>query len=161
MRLDARRSPSLRAAIQVMHTMPTEAAKATRRYSKLVIQPEWKKGLAERAPGARMFHTRLVTPSAAYVSDSGVKLVAGRNGDWVRETEFGAKRNEYHQYMRKSRKGGSHTVRRRTKAQFWNYRPTGYTVYPTAQDMIPRIAALWVQTIYRTVHEVIEKRGLK
>ncbi len=161
MRLDARRSPSLKAAIQVMSTMPNEAAKATRRYSKAVIQPEWKKGLAEHAPGERVFHTRLVSPSAAYISDSGVRLVAGRNGDWVRETEFGAKRNEYHDYRRKSKNGGTHKVRRRTKSQFWNYRPKGYVVYPTAQDMIPRIGALWVQTVYRTVHEVIEKAGLK
>jgi len=161
MRLDARRSPSLKAAIEVMHTMPNDAAKAVRKYSKAVIQPEWRKGIAEHAPGERMFHTRLVTPSAAYVSDSGVKLVAGRNGDWVRETEFGGKRNEYNTYQRKSKNGGSHSVKRRTKAQFWNYKPTGYAVYPTAENLIPRIAALWVQTIYRSVHEVIEKAGLK
>lgn len=161
MQLDARRSPSLKAAIQVMHTMPNEAAKEVRRYSKAVIQPEWKKGLAQHAPGARMFHSRLVAPSAAYVSDSGVKLVAGRNGDLVRETEFGAKRNEYTEYRRRGRKGGTHKVRRRTKAQFWNYKPTGLAVYPTASNMIPRIGALWVSTIYRSVHEVIEKAGLK
>ena len=79
MRLDARRSPSLTAAIQVMHTDAERSRQGDTTVSKAVIQPEWRKGLAERAPGERVFHDRLVA-SAAYVSDSGVKLVAGRNG---------------------------------------------------------------------------------
>jgi hypothetical protein len=155
--LDVRRSPSLVAAIQVMVTMPREAAKATRKYSKAVIQPEWKKGLADNAPAARMFQTRLVRPSAVYISDTGVKLVAGK-GDLVRQTEFGATRDAYRDYRRKSKHGGSHHVHRRTQRQFYPNNKKGYVVYPTASDMIPRIAALWVQTIYRTVAEVIEKQ---
>lgn len=156
MRLDARRSPSLAAAIQVMHTMPNDVAKATRQHSKAVIEPEYKKGLAERAPAARMFHKRLVAPAQAQVSDSGVKLIAGRNGDLVRETEFGAYREEVTTYTRKG-----HKVTRRTQRQFHHYTKKGHAVYPTITDMIPRIAALWVQTVYRTVAETVEKRGLR
>lgn len=161
MRLDARRSPSLKAAIEVMTTMPREAAKETRKYSKLVIQPEWKKGLAQTAPGGRQFQTQLVGPSSALVTDSGVKLTSGRNGGRVRETEFGSYREEYTTYTRRSRRGGSHKVRRRTQRQFWHYTRDGHVVYPTARILIPRIGALWVQTIWRTVHEVVEKAGLK
>lgn len=131
--------------------MPREAAKATRKYSKSVIQPEWKKGLAAHAPAAKIFQTRLVRPSAAYITDTGVKLVAGK-GDLVRQTEFGAAREHRTTYRRKG-----YPVTRRTQRQFYNYRARGYVVYPTAEEMIPRIAALWVQTIYRTVHEVIEE----
>jgi len=162
MRLDVRRSPSLTAAIQVMHAIPNEVAKQVRRHSKTVIVPEWKKGLAEHAPGERMFHTRLVTPSTAYVSDSGVSLIAGRNGDWVRETEFGAYREDFATYQRKSRRaGGTHKVTRRTQRQFWHYTKQGHVVYPTARNLIPRIAALWISTIWRTVHEELEKAGVK
>ena len=157
MRLDVTRSAALSAAVRVMATMPRETAKATRKYSKAVIQPEWRKGLAEHAPGERMFHTRLVTPSAAYVSDRGVKLRAGRQGGFPRETEFGAQREAWETYTRKSRKGGTHNVTRRTQRQFPAVRRKGYVFGPTARNMIPRIASLWVQTIYRTVHEVIEK----
>jgi hypothetical protein len=154
--LDVRRSPSLTAAIGVMVTMPREAAKATRKYSKSVIQPEWKKGLSGRAPDARMFQKRLVGGGAAYIRDNGVTLVAGK-GEWIRQTEFGGRRNMYATYTRKNRGGGgSHTVKRRTLRQFWHWNPKGYVVYPMAEEMIPRIASLWVQTIYRTVAEVIE-----
>lgn len=161
MRLDARRSPALKAAIEVMATMPREAAAATRKHSKQVIQPEWKKGLAERAPGARQFHTRLVAPSQAQVSDTGVKLIAGKNGELVRETEFGAYREELNTYTRRGVRGRAHQVRRRTQRQFFHYTRKGHVVYPTLTDMIPRVAALWVQTVHRTVHEAIEKAGLK
>ena len=149
--LDARRSPSLTAAIQVMTTMPREAAKATRKYSKTVIVPEWKKGLQASAPPGRIFQDRLVKPSTVYVTNRGVRLVAGK-GPLIRQTEFGAAREKYETYSREGRR-----VRRRTQRQFWNYRDRGHVVYPTASDMIPRIAALWIQTIYRTVAETIER----
>ncbi len=140
--------------------MPREVAKTTRSYSKAIIAPEWRKGLAERAPAEKMFHTRLVTPSTVYVTDRGARLVAGsdRADNFTRETEFGGKRNEFNEYMRRSRRGGTHDVRRRTKAQFYNFKPKGYVVYPTASDMIPRVAALWVQIVLRTGHDMLEAR---
>lgn len=151
MQLDVRRSPSLTAAIQVMTTMPREAAKETRKYSKAVIAPEWKKALSAEAPAAEIFQDRLVKPSTVYVGDSGVRLVAGK-GALVRQTEFGAAREKFNTYRR-----DGHNVTRRTQRQFWNYRDEGHVVYPAAADIIPRIAALWVQTIYRTVAETIER----
>lgn len=151
MQIDARRSPTLSAAIQVMTTMPREAAKETRKYSKSVIVPEWKKALADAAPPARIFQTRLVRPSNVYITDRGARLVSGK-GPFVKQTEFGAYREERTTYRREG-----HTVTRRTQRQFWNYTKRGRVVYPSASEMIPRIAALWVQTIYRTVAEVIEE----
>lgn len=153
MRLDVERSPALSAAVQVMATMPREAAKAVRHYGKAVIVPEWRKGLAQRSPSA-LHSSRLSTPSNAYVSDRGVKLVAGsnRSDGFPRETEFGAYREDFTTYRRK---GAS--VTRRTQRQFWHYNPKGRVVYPTVVNMIPRIGALWVQTIYRSVAETIEK----
>lgn len=162
MRLVVTKSEALSAAVGVMATMPREAAKATRQYSKAVIEPEWRKGLARRAP-ERIFHTRLVDTSSALVSDRGVRLMSGsdRASNFTRETEFGAYREDFNTYTRRSKNGGRHRVTRRTQRQFWHYTKKGHTVYPTASDMIPRIAALWVQTIYRTVHETLEKAGIR
>lgn len=157
MRLNAERSPTLVAAIRLIAALPNEAAKQIRQHTKRVVQPEWKKGLAEHAPGDRIFHDRLVGPSAAYVSDRNVKLRAGRAGMFPRETEFGAFREDWNDYTRRSRTGGSHQVRRRTQRQFWNYRKDGRVVYPTARNLIPRIAALWISTVRRTAHEAVER----
>lgn len=153
MRLDVKKSPALSATVQVMTTMPREAAKAVRAYSKAVITPEWKKGLATRSP-SQLHSSRLVGPSAAYISDRGVKLVAGSNaaGMFPRETEFGAYREDFNTYRRKGA-----AVTRRTQRQFWNYTKGGRVVFPTVENIIPRVGALWVQTVYRSVAEVIEK----
>lgn len=155
MRLDARRSPALTALIQVLATIPNEVAKEVRKHSKGVIVPEWKKGLAERAP-ERVFHERLVNPSTAYVSDRNVKLIGGANGKFPRETEFGAYREEVSEYTGR-RNGRSFPVTRRTQRQFWHFQKSGRVVWPTASDLIPRILSLWAQTTIRTVHESVEK----
>lgn len=159
MRLDVAKSPVLAATVRVMATMPTEAAKVVRKYSKSVIVPEYRKHLAERAPGERVFHERLVKPSNAIISNNGVKLVAGSNraGMFPRETDFGAYREEVTEYTRRSPKGVQHIVKRRTQRQFWHFVKGGRVFYPTVENMIPRIGALWVQSIYRTVADSIEK----
>lgn len=157
MRLDVRQSPELTAFIQGLAVMPKEVNAQIRAHSKGVIVPEWKKGLAERAP-ARIFFDRLVNTGTAYVSDRNVRLVAGsdRAKGFPRETEFGAYREDYTSYVRRSRKGGSHKVTRRTQRQFWHYKKGGWVVYPTVSDMIPRIASLWVQTGLRTIGDLID-----
>lgn len=154
MRLDVRRSRELTALVQVLATVPKEVAKEVRARSKAVIVPEWKKGLAEHAP-ERLFFERLVNPSTAYVSDRGVKLIAGSNAAKMhpRETEFGSYREDYNTYS--TRRG---SVTRRTQRQFWHYQPKGRVVIPTVSNMIPRIAALWVQTTVRTVAELLERK---
>lgn len=157
MRIDVRKSPVLQALIGVLAAVPNDVAKEVRNQSKGVIVPEFRKGLAERAPAEKVFHDRLVAPSTAYVSDKGVKLIGGANGMFPRETEFGAYREEWADYTRRSRKGGTHTVHRRTQRQFWHYVKDGRVFYPTLVNMIPRIAALWVQTAYRTLADNIEK----
>ncbi len=157
MRIDVRKSPVLQALITTLASVPNDVAKEVRSQSKAVIVPEFKRGLAERAPAERVFHERLVAPSTAYVSDKGVKLIGGANGMFPRETEFGAYREEWIDYTRRSRKGGTHPVRRRVQRAFWHYTKDGRVFYPTLVNMIPRIAALWVQTAYRTLADNMEK----
>lgn len=157
MQLDVRRSRELSATVQLMATIPREVAKQVRQQAKAVIVPEWKRALAERAPAPVFFH-RLVNPSTAYVTDRGVRLVAGSNraGMFPRETEFGAYREEYNTYT--SRKG---SVTRRTQRQFWHFVKGGRVVFPAVAEMIPRAGALFVQTAYRAVVETIEKGGIR
>ncbi|GAA3948917.1 hypothetical protein [Microbacterium soli] len=151
MQIDVRRSATLTALVQVMATIPRELAKQTRAQTKAVIVPEWRKLLAEKAPGERIFHDRLVTPSTVYVSDRGAKLIAGKNGRFPRETDFGAYREDYATYT--TRRG---SVTRRTQRQFWHYVKDGRVFYPAVREFIPRAWALYAQTAYRTVAEAME-----
>lgn len=157
MRLDVRKSPVLQALIVALASVPNDVAKEVRQRSKSVIVPEFRRGLAERAPAEKVFHDRLVAPSTAYVSDKGVKLIGGANGMFPRETEFGAYRETFVDYTRKSRKGGTHKVHRRVQRAFWHYTKNGRVFYPTLKDLIPRIGALWTQTAVRTIAENTEE----
>lgn len=155
MRLDVRKSAALTALVQVLAAAPKEIAKEIRGQSKAVIVPEFRKGLAERAPAA-IFFTRIVNPSTVYVSDRGVKLLAGNNGGgphgFPRETDFGAYREDYTTYT--TRRG---KTTRRTQRQFWHFVKGGRVFTPTISDLIPRIAALWTQTAYKTIADNAER----
>lgn len=153
MYLDAERSPVIRGIIQTLALLPTEMRKQIRQQTKRVVQPEWKKALSEEAPPDRIFHDRLAGPSAAYVSDRNVTLRAGKAGKFPRETEFGAYREELNTYQ--NRRGTR--VYRHTQRQFWHFVKSGRVVFPAASQIIPRIGALWAQTVVRTIHEIIEK----
>ena len=153
MQIDAERSPQIRAVIQTIAGLPTEMRKQIRQHAKRIVQPEWQKALREEAPPDRIFHDRLVTPSAAYVSDRNIRLRSGKAGKFPRETEFGAYRDELNTYS--NRRGTR--IYRHTQRQFWHFVKVGRVAFPAARDIIPRIGALWVQTTVRTIHEIIEK----
>lgn len=154
MRLDAKRSKTLHALIQALATIPRDVANEATRQSRAVIAPEWKKTLSEHAgiAGGRIFFDRLVKHSSVEVSHRNVRLNSGKDGLFPRETEFGAYREEYNTYRTKH---GSTT--RRTQRQFHHFvGRRGRVNIPARAEMIPRAAALWAQTAYRTIAERIE-----
>lgn len=67
--------------------------------------------------------------------------------------EFG--NNPYVKEQAVSKRGKVFTRRRGNR--FGPPTQTGNVAYPAARDAIPRIAALWVQTAVRTIHETLEK----
>lgn len=74
--------------------------------------------------------------------------------------EFGAGNpQEFTSYRRRSRNGGTHTVRRRTKAQFLPRNPKGYVVYPAVKEIAPRLASLFVHIVVKKFADAVEKGG--
>jgi hypothetical protein len=71
--------------------------------------------------------------------------------------EFGADRNTTRGIEATSRKGKKYTYTRHTTRQLQPVKRQGYAVYPAAADIIPRLAALWAQTLVRTFNETLEK----
>ncbi|MFJ6534415.1 hypothetical protein [Microbacterium sp. NPDC091662] len=72
--------------------------------------------------------------------------------------EFGADMDRYSRYTRRSPRGRSHTVTRRTMRGFgWHRGRDGRVVFPAAQDIAPRVASIYVQTLLRTTAEAIEE----
>lgn len=139
--------------------------KMTRQETKRIAAPEWKKALAERAD-SRFEHRVIVDTSVVTVSNQNVRVQSASKGrplsgglnpkaDYP-AVEFGADRSRMSTYQRRSPNGGSHSVTRHTSAQLKGRNPNGYVFYPSAREMVPRIARLWVQTVVRTIATALE-----
>jgi hypothetical protein len=163
--IDINDSKELQAAVIGLRRANREVQGLIRKYTREKLLPEWQKGLAERAE-SRLEHRVLVATGRIKMSNQNVRMssaTVGRklSGGLAPKTdyagvEFGADRSEVVTYEATSRKGKSFKVRRHTRAQLRARKKDGYVVIPTAKAMIPRFAALWVQTCIRTFYEGIE-----
>jgi hypothetical protein len=77
--------------------------------------------------------------------------------DRAKGFEFGTDdRNKTSTYTRRSPKGKSHSVTRRTTRHLPARAPEGRVIWPAFAETGPRIVSLWVQIIVRNLHEAIE-----
>lgn len=124
-----------------------------------MAQPEWQEGLRDRAV-SRLDDKVLVRTARVQVRDTNVVLRSGAVGKLKTLTapvEFGVSRDWVTTYQ--GRRGSKRfPVTRHTVRQLPTRRPKGRVVYPTAANLIPRFASLWVQTIIRTFYEALERK---
>ena len=168
MRISVFSSAELQATILALKGMDRELAKQIRAAIKTVTTPEWQE--AVRGNVTDRLQTRVLSDTARVtVSDQNVMLKSAAIGkslsgglkpsELVHSAEFGADRNFARSYAATSSRGKQFTVHNRhTRRQFKPRNLKGYVVYPAAARIIPRIAALYVQTTVRTFYELIEKR---
>lgn len=105
--------------------------------------------------------SRLAQSAAVGVTTANTTLKAGAGPlsataalpELAKAIEFG--NNPFVKEQVVSKRGKVFTRRRGNR--FGPATKTGNVAYPAAQDAIPRIVALWVQTTVRTIHEEIEK----
>ena len=157
--VSARDSRELRAAILAIASVGRTLQAQLRSHTKRVAEPEWAKGLEQRA-SSRLDRKVLVKTSRVQVRDTNVVLRSGAVGklkDITRPVEFGGDRNQVKTY--RGRRGAKRfPVKRQTAHQLGWRRKGGRVVWPTAEDLIPRMVSLWVQTTIRTLHEAIERK---
>ena len=164
-RISAFASKEIQATILLLKGADRTIAKELRAQSKKVIQPVWQEAIKANAQTA--LEVRVLGDTArATVSDQNVTLTAGGIGKALRggakpldifhAVEFGADRDKEAGYST-HRKGTRYDIRaRQTQRQFKRRNLKGYVAYPAAAEVIPRVASLWVQTVVRTFHEIIE-----
>ena len=169
-RLDVLNSRELQAVLLAVRGADKAIQTQIRKHTKDIGQPEWVAALNARNP-SRLQHRALVQTARLSVSNQNVRLssaTVGRSltGGFNPKTEyaaaeFGADRNKRTTYRATSVRGRSYTVHnRRSTQQLPRRNRTGYVFYPAAAEIIPRLAALWTQTVVRTFAEALEgKRG--
>jgi hypothetical protein len=166
MRISLLASDDLLATVLLLKGVDRELAKQTRAAIKTVTDAEWRE--AVRGNVATRLETRVLADTARVaVSDQNVTLRAGaigkplsggaRPSEIVHSAEFGADQAATASYTANSSKGRAFAVKNRhSRRQFRPRNLKGYVVYPAASRIIPRIAALYVQTAVRTIYEALE-----
>lgn len=141
-RIDITKSPEWVGAIAAMKAIDKSFAAAIRKYTKAMAEPEWKKAIATRS-NTRLERRVLSATTTVAVSSSNVRVSSGGKGrplsggltmsQAAPAVEFGS--NRYKQFGP-----------RRMKGPFFR----------SAENMTPRLASLWVQTVVKTVALALE-----
>ncbi|RLP70969.1 hypothetical protein D9V30_00615 [Mycetocola reblochoni] len=157
----------LQAVILAMKALDRDLKKTLRAQTREVVGAIWKQSIAENVQ-SRMESRVLGDTARVKVSDQNVTLTSASVGrkmsggvkpsEVFASVEFGNYPERRRTYTARSKRGNSYDVTRRTAAQFRPKNREGYVVWPAAAEAVPRIAALWVQTIARGIHEAFEKR---
>lgn len=147
-----------------MKGLDRDIAAAVRKYVRGQVLPIWRESLAREA-STTLENDVLVSSARVTVTDKQVTLKSGAlatklsGGALVYEvahgTEFGAKQNKS---VSVTNAEGT-TYRRRVGRAFKPQKKGGYVAWPAVAGSVPRIAAVWVGTIFRQVHETFEKVG--
>lgn len=155
-------SDQLQAAVLAMRAADKDLRRDINTRARAVMGPEWTKSLS-----ARLTHPsqRVITAGARIASGNPPQLVAGNSKRRIGRGlipsqhwagfEYGAA-TYASPYERTSSKGVRHKVKRNTRAHLPGRTKRGHFIGPTVRDILPRLAALWVQTIIRTYLDALE-----
>lgn len=162
MRISVFDSAPLQGVILALKGAEREVAAQIRKATRQMVEPVWRQEIAQHTTG-RMENRVLVDTARAAVTNQNVNLKAGHLSKRLSGgapaylvaplVEFGADPTWKHEA--RSTRGRSYV--RRMGSRFRPRNLKGYVAYPTAADVIPRIASLWVQTTVRTFYELVEK----
>lgn len=167
--IDVTNSRELRATFLGIRNASAEVSKQIRTNLKSITTPEWQATVSDKASTA--MQTRVLAQTARVsVSNQNVRMSAGnsakrlsggaRVSELAAPEEFGSLRNRRTTYTQRSKRGRPYTVHNRhTTRQFKLTRSRGYVAFPAATVLIPRIAALVVQTTIRTLLDAVDGKA--
>ncbi|WP_263732558.1 hypothetical protein [Cellulomonas sp. SG140] len=164
--LSVRNHDELKAVVLAFTRLDKTLKRDINAQTRAVLGPVWQQEI----------NARLRTPMDSLVIGAGVRVKAGNPPvvqaaqsrkaiggrlrpatDWA-GWEFGSEGYRRTTYTRKSKNGGTHKVTRNTMKQMPPRYRTGRVAYPALAKVAPRMAALWVQTVVRAVHQAAEGR---
>lgn len=154
----------LQAAVLAMKAADKTLRKDLNSRTKEMLGTEWTQALGAHITGV---NDRVIMAGARVAAGNPPQLIAGNSKrvlgrglvpveHWAAFEYGSSRRDKSEHYMRTSPKGTKHTVKRRTAAQLRARSKTGYVIGPAVSEILPRLAALWVQTIIRTYLDAAE-----
>lgn len=162
-RIDVRGSQELRDIAILMQNLDADVRRYIRAFTKSKMVAPWMEAVRMEAT-TKLERSVIAATTTLAVSDQNVRVQAAAKGRRLRgglepkvdypAIEWGADRGKKRTYTRKG-----HRVTRHTARQLRGRRRDGYVFGPAADEMTPRLASLWVQTIVKGVANVFEGRG--
>lgn len=167
-RLDVNNLPQLQAVLLAVKAADKAIQKSIRQQTKQVVDPEWKRAMAERSEN--LLESRvLVATATTLISNQNVRLRSATKGRKLSggldpkaeyfAAEYGGDPAKVTTYTTKSRKGKTYQAKRHTARQLRARNRSGYVFGPAVAEMVPRIAALWTQTVVRVMAEALEGKS--
>lgn len=165
MRLSVGDAPrEIRAAVLAVKTADREIRNDLNRRTRAEFKPVWTQSLTSKVSGQDPRFNLL--PAGAkiqagnppsFVTASTKKKVGGLVAveNWA-GFEYGANKAAVSQYERSSPLGRTHKVRRRVQTGHPKRLRKGRVIGPAVQELLPRLASLWVQTVIKTYLDAME-----
>lgn len=160
MRLDVKESRELKATILALRAIDKTISKQVRQHTKAIVAPEWNEALSRRAR-TRLERDVIVKTATVAVSNQNVRVRSASKGRPLSgglnprteypAVEFGADQGKTTTYNRRG-----HRVTRHTARQMRPRKAGGYVFWPAAKEMVPRLAALYVQTTVKTIAQALK-----
>lgn len=170
-RLSVKNSRELMTVLLAIRAAPTEIQKAIRQQIKTFTTPELTSAMAEQlsmSAGFRMQDRVLIKTARVTMSNQNVRLSSATVGRKLKggmnpktdyaAAEFGADRQRRSTYSATSRKGRTFNVTRHTTRQLPLRNKKGWVFWPAVAELVPRVAAVMVQTTVRVISEAFEGR---
>lgn len=155
---------------RAFRVLPKDFKNALRKAQRAEVGPIWKRevdAMVARAPYRQqqvIFRTgtRVKAGLPMYlIAGAGTRPLSGGGYPTDLDTayEFGKSNREQRKtYTRRSRKGGSQRVTRRTSRQLPRRASGGYVVYPALSKAIPQIISTWVSAVNQAIYDAIDGR---
>lgn len=165
--LSAKDGPrELRAAVLALRRVDKDLRRDVNARMRDTMNPVWTSTLSQHVGWAPQ---RVILAGARIAAGNPPSLVAAgstrrwRAGstlvprDHWHALEYGSSSRAKSTYQRRSPGGGTHQVTRATKRHLRPRRRQGYVIGPTLAEVLPRTAALFVQSVVRSVMTALEE----
>ncbi len=161
-------SPELDAVILALRIAGKDLRKELYARSRSTILPEWQQSISDKVGGNRIAQKVLVDTARVNVGTRGIRLTSATSSKAISKggfkpsenwaaVEFGAK---WRVAGIDGRRGQTrYNYDRQINTSFKHRKRKGYYVFPAADTVIKRLAALWVQTTVRTLRDAVEGKS--
>ena len=156
--VSAEAAEDFRGVQRAIDAAPDELARLLSATAADQLSGAWADELAKRP--ATPAQRRFVLAGARTIPHAGGLRAETGDGELARVFEFGTNNREtYTTYRRRSPKGRTHSVTRRTRRQIPPRRAGGYIAYPAANRLGTRAFAMWAQLIRKVTHDWMEGKN--